>query len=169
MKQFSEHPLSRRIILLLSSGLLIGYIPAASGTLATLLAGVFLYALQPLNVASIPSGIIFAGVVVALTIVAVWSADVAERTYGERDSHKIVIDEIVGFFVAMILVPFRWPHVAVAFVLFRLLDVLKPAPIRQSQRLPGGWGVVADDLLAGLYTCVIVHGLMRLEILASYL
>jgi phosphatidylglycerophosphatase A len=165
MKQFSEYPLFRRVVLVLSSGCLIGYIPFASGTFATLLAVALFYPLRPLNMASYPAGFIFAAIVAAATAVAIWSADVAERTYGEKDSHKIVIDEIVGFFVAMAFVPYRWPHVLAAFLLFRFLDVAKPTPIRQSQRLPGGWGVTADDLLAGLYACVMVHGLMALGIL----
>jgi phosphatidylglycerophosphatase A len=165
MKQFSEYPLSRRAVLILSSGLFVGYIPFASGTLATLLAVILFYPLRPWNVASCPAGFFFAGAVIVATAVAIWSAGVAERTYGEKDSHKIVIDEIVGFFVTMTLAPFRWPHLAAAFVLFRLFDIVKPTPIRQSQRLPGGWGVVADDLLAGIYSCVCLHGLMSLGIL----
>jgi phosphatidylglycerophosphatase A len=165
MQQFSEYPLSRRAVLVLSSGLFTGYIPFASGTFASLLAVGLFYPLQRLNVASLPTGLGFAGLVIAVAAVAIWSADLAERTYGEKDSHKIVIDEIVGFFVAMTFVPFRWPHVAAVFFLFRFFDVIKPTPIRQSQKLPGGWGVVADDLLAGLYACVCVHGLMSLQVL----
>ena len=165
MRQFSEYPPSRRAVLLLSSGLLTGYIPFASGTFATLLALALFYPIRWLNVSSRPEVFWLAGIILATTALAIWSADVAERTYGEKDSHKIVIDEIVGFFVSMVFVPFRWKEVAAAFVVFRALDVLKPTPIRQSQRLPGGWGVVADDLLAGIYTCVIVHGLINLGIL----
>lgn len=165
MKQFSEYSPSRRAVLLISSGLFSGYLPIASGTFASLLAIVLLYPFRQLNMASLPAGGIFAGLVVALAALAVWSADVAERTYGEKDSHKIVIDEIVGFLVAMAFLPFRWPQVAVVFFLYRFFDVVKPPPIRQSQVLPGGWGIVADDLLAGLYTCVILHGLMTLGIL----
>ncbi len=165
MRQFSEYPLKRRLILLFSSGLLTGYIPFASGTFATLLAVPFFYLLVPLNVFSFPRVAGLAAILAALLGAAVWLSDAAERIYGEKDSHKIVIDEIAGFFVAMIFVPFLWPHIAAAFLVFRALDVLKPAPIRQSQRLPGGWGIVADDLLAGLYTCVMVHGLMSLGVL----
>ncbi|MBM3334058.1 phosphatidylglycerophosphatase A [Candidatus Sumerlaeota bacterium] len=165
MKQFSEYPASRRALLILSSGLLTGYVPFASGTFASLLAIALFAPFRLLNVSTYPFAFVMVAILLALTAVAIWSADVAERTYGEKDSHKIVIDEIVGFFVAMAFVPFRWPHVAAAFVVFRVLDVVKPAPIRHAQRLPGGLGVVADDLLAGLYTCVIVHGLMSLNLL----
>jgi len=165
MKQFSEYPPSRRALLVLSSGLLIGYIPVASGTFATLLAIALLYPLQSLNVARFPSGLIFAALVVGAIAAAIALSHLAERTYGEKDSHKIVVDEIVGLFVAMTFVPFHWPQVVAAFFLFRLFDVVKPPPIRRLQSLPGGWGVVADDILAGLYACLIVHALMALKIL----
>ncbi len=165
MRQFSEYPPRQRLILLFSSGLFTGYIPFASGTFATLLAVPLFYPLVPVNVFSFPRVVCLAVGLVVLSGLAVWLSDAAERTYGEKDSHKIVIDEIAGFFAAMVFVPFRWPHVAAVFLIFRALDVLKPAPIRQSQRLPGGWGIVADDLLAGLYTCVIVHGLISLGVL----
>ncbi|MCX8037363.1 MAG: phosphatidylglycerophosphatase A [Candidatus Sumerlaeia bacterium] len=165
MRQFSEYPPRRRLVLVFSSGLFTGYIPFASGTFATLLAIPLFYPLVPVNVFSFPKAACLAIVLAALSCAAVWLSGAAERTYGEKDSHKIVIDEIAGFFVAMVFVPFRWPQIVAAFLIFRALDVLKPAPIRQSQRLPGGWGIVTDDLLAGLYTCIMVHGLMSLGVL----
>lgn len=165
MKQFSEYSPGRRAALLFSSGLLTGYIPVASGTFATLLAVALLYPLRSLNVAQFPAGLIFAAFLVVAIAVAIALSDLAERTYGEKDSHKIVVDEIVGFFVTMTFVPFHWPHVIAAFFLFRLFDIVKPPPIHRSQSLPGGWGVVADDVLAGLYACLIVHALMALGVL----
>ena len=166
MKQFSEFPPARRAVLFLSSGCLTGYIPVASGTVATLLAIALFWPLTPLNLWSLPRGPLFIGLLAVVCGVAVALAEVAERTYGEKDSHKIVIDEIAGFFVAMAFVPFQWPHVLAAFVLFRFFDVAKPPPIRRLQSLPGGWGVVVDDLLAGLYTCLLVHLLRLTPLLA---
>ena len=72
-----------------------------------------------------------------VAVVAVGLAEIAERIYGEKDSHKIVVDEIAGFFVSMAFVPFRPLPVAAAFLLFRIFDVLKPPPIRRLQELRG--------------------------------
>lgn len=157
MKQFSEYPPGRRVLLFFSSGLMTGYIPFASGTFATLLAIGLFYPFVKLNAWSLPGGLVFVGVVIAISGVAVALSEAAERTYGEKDSHKIVVDEIAGFFVAMAFVPFRWPHVLAAFVLFRVFDVVKPPPIRQLQKIHGGWGIVIDDLLAGLLACIVIH------------
>lgn len=166
MKQFSEYPPGRRVLLFFSSGLLTGYIPFASGTVATLLAVGLFYPFNRLNAWSLPAGLVFVIVVIAISGVAVALSEVAERTYGEKDSHKIVIDEIAGFFVAMAFVPFQWPHVLAAFVLFRFFDVAKPPPIRRLQALHGGWGIVIDDLLAGAYACIIIHLLRLVSVLA---
>lgn len=157
MKQFSEFHPARRVILFLSSGFMSGYIPFASGTFATLLAIPLFFPLSLVNQLRFPGAVVFVGLVLGLSALAIWLSDVAEKTYGEKDSHKIVVDEIVGFFVAMAFVPYRGPHLLAAFVLFRFFDVAKPLPIHRLQRLPGGWGVVADDLLAGLYSCVVLH------------
>jgi len=165
MKQFSEYSLGRRAVLVLSSGLLTGYVPKWSGTFGTLPAIVLLYPFRHLNEPTWPSGVIFLAIVLAIVGAAIAVSEVAERTYGVKDSGKIVADEIAGFFVSMLFVPFRWPHIAAAFIIFRVMDVLKPPPIRRLQFLHGGWGVVIDDFLAGLITCLVVHAMMGLGIL----
>jgi phosphatidylglycerophosphatase A len=147
---------ARRVTILISSGFYTGYFPFASGTIATILAvGLYLF-VAPLNVPS-HYFIYYALLLAALTIIGVWVSDLAERIHGEKDSHKIVIDEIVGYGYAMILLPSTWKTVLGAFLVFRILDVLKPFPIGRLQRLPGGIGVMIDDILAGLYTCAILH------------
>jgi phosphatidylglycerophosphatase A len=159
------NPLKRHLLVALSSGLYTGYIPVASGTFGTLVAIVLFYPFRALNTPTWPNGLIFAGVLLAVIVLAIALADAAERLHVEKDSHKIVIDEIAGFFVTMAFVPFRWQTVAAAFLLFRVMDVLKPPPIFRLQLLPGGWGIVVDDVLAGLYACLILHGLVGLSIL----
>lgn len=76
--------------------------------------------------------------------------------WGE-DPSKVVIDEIVGVWIAMIGVPFSWLNLALAFGLFRLFDIQKPLGIRRMERLPGGWGVMMDDVLAGVYANVVLQ------------
>ena len=96
-------------------------------------------------------------IAIAVIALAVWAADRAEPIYGEKDSGKIVIDEIAGFFVTMTLLPVGWMWIAAGFFVFRAFDVLKPWPIDRSQKLPGGVGVVIDDVLAGVYSCALLH------------
>ena len=93
-----------------------------------------------------------------LTLLAVYASGEAERIFGRKDSPRIVIDEIVGFLWSLALVaPTGWRIVA-AFFLFRIFDILKPQPARWCQdRLPGGWGVVGDDVMAGLWANVVLQ------------
>lgn len=85
----------------------------------------------------------------AAIIAASWIAGRAERALGEHDSPRIVIDEIVGFWVAAAGLPREWAAAALAFALFRVFDAWKLPPYRWLERLPGGLGVVADDVGAG--------------------
>ena len=91
-----------------------------------------------------------ASAIVALLPVAIWTAHRAEKTLG-HDAHPIVIDEVVGQMIALWAVPRSWPWVFAAFLLFRLFDIWKPLGAREAQRLPGGWGIVVDDVMAGAY------------------
>lgn len=159
MKRFSEFSAGRKAVLFVASALLVGYVPLASGTFATALAAILFYPLQFLNKPVMPQGAFFAAAVAVVVIGAVALAGSAESILGEKDSHIIVVDEVAGFFVAMAFVPYDFAHLLAAFLLFRFFDIAKPPPIRRLQALPGGPGVVADDLVAGLYTCLILHGL----------
>jgi len=118
-------------------------IPGTAGTLATLplaiAAGLWLpvwgYALLTLAVA----------------VVGTWAADVAAPRLGAKDPGAVVVDEAAGLLVTLLGVPITWVSVAGAFFLFRIMDILKPAPARRAESLPGGWGIMADDLIAGVY------------------
>jgi phosphatidylglycerophosphatase A len=90
------------------------------------------------------------------TLVAVWAAGVAERELG-HDAKPICIDEAVGQALALLWVPHSIVAFATAFVLFRIFDVWKPLGARRAQELPGGWGVVADDVVAGIVACAAFH------------
>jgi phosphatidylglycerophosphatase A len=101
-------------------------------------------------------------VTVLLTVVAIPACTVAERVIGETDPPSVVVDEVVGMGVSMSFLPQQNPQYLVyyaisAFVLFRLFDVWKPFPWRKAQDLPGGWGIVVDDLGAGLYANLFLH------------
>ncbi|MGH9604964.1 MAG: phosphatidylglycerophosphatase A family protein [Terracidiphilus sp.] len=90
------------------------------------------------------------GIALAL-VFGVPAATIAERESGRHDPQFVVIDEVAGQWIALVCCPFDWRHALIALVLFRLFDVVKPFPARQLERLPAGWGIVFDDVAAGLY------------------
>lgn len=126
-----------------------GYAPVAPGTVASAVGALVLW-LIPF---SGPGLAIF---LVAVTVAGVWAASRVERLLGAHDPGAIVIDEVAGLTLALLAAPRTWPVVGLAFVVFRLFDVVKPFPARAAERLPGGIGVMADDLVAGLYTLIVL-------------
>jgi phosphatidylglycerophosphatase A len=102
----------------------------------------------------------------AMTFVGVWAASVVARELASKDPQVVVIDEVAGFLVTMVPVrTLSWQAVLAGFVLFRLLDSLKPWPIRRAEQLPGGWGIVLDDVAAGVFGAAVMIGLQALKVL----
>jgi phosphatidylglycerophosphatase A len=95
-------------------------------------------------------------IIVGLLPISIVSAHVAEKSLG-HDAHPIVIDEVVGQMIALWNLPRSWPWVLAGFLLFRVFDIWKPLGAREAQRLPGGWGIVVDDVMAGLYAWVLLE------------
>ena len=141
--------LSDRLVVAIATGVYVGYIPPAPGTLGSLLGLLLLWPLKP--------GTVQVLVTLFLIGVGIVIADRAARVIGGQDPPAIVIDEIAGIAVATLLLPPQVQERVVAFVIFRLFDVIKPFPARQAERLPGGFGIVGDDLIAGLYTNLLVR------------
>jgi phosphatidylglycerophosphatase A len=79
------------------------------------------------------------------------AASIVERQSGRQDPQSVVIDEVAGQWITLLFSPVDWRHGLIALVLFRLFDIVKPFPVRRLERLPGGWGIVFDDVAAGLY------------------
>ena len=94
--------------------------------------------------------ILFAGIVIAVAF-GVPAATIASRESGIKDPSFVVIDEVAGQWVALLGAPFDWKHALISLLLFRIFDILKPSPVRQLESLPEGWGIVFDDVAAGLY------------------
>jgi phosphatidylglycerophosphatase A len=135
--------------------------PATAGSAVVALVGYFI---------PVPALWVALLLILACTALAVWSAGEAELSLG-HDAKPIVIDEVVGQSLALLFVPHSPLAFFAAFVLFRVFDVLKPLGAREIQRLPGGWGVVADDVVAGLTACGAFHlgfwALQRFGVLAG--
>lgn len=127
----------------------VGYAPVASGTVGSLVAVPLLPVLAALR-ARTPVG--YALLVAAIVVGAVWAAGRAEETLGDHDHSAIVIDEVAGLVIAGIFLPGTWTAAGLAFLCFRVFDVVKPFPAGAiDSRVEGGLGVVGDDLVAGLY------------------
>jgi len=151
--------MNERFIRIAATGLGSGLFPLAPGTAGTLV-GVLVY-----MVFSSFSWPLYLLSVVAFSLFAVYVSREAERIYNEKDPPRIVIDEVAGFLVTMFLVtPTLW-HIFWGFILFRAFDITKPFPIRLcEQKFPGGYGVVADDIAAGVYANIILLLLVRFVI-----
>ncbi len=102
-------------------------------------------------------------ITVIVTALGIWAAQRVEKYWG-KDSSRVVIDEAAGMMISLLFVPVTIPYVITGFVLFRLLDITKPLLIRRTELLPGGWGVMMDDILAGVYTNLLLHTIMWLNV-----
>jgi phosphatidylglycerophosphatase A len=121
--------------------------PATAGSAVVALAGWFI----PPPALPVTLGLIALG-----AALAVWLAGEAEKELG-HDAKPIVVDEAVGQSLALLFVPHHWAAFVAAFLLFRVFDVWKPLGAREAQALPGGLGIVADDVIAGLVSCGVFH------------
>ena len=128
-----------------------GYAPVASGTVGSFVTvvAIWLLPLTPLRIAV---------ALVVVTLIGIWAGSRVERLLGKKDPGVIVIDEVAGMLLSVILLPPTIPVLVTAFLLFRLFDIWKPFPARESQALTGGMGVMVDDLVAGVYALVLVLG-----------
>lgn len=129
-----------------------GLAPIAPGTFGTLVALPAFWAMACLPIWA------YLVVLIVLVALAIWVSNLAERVFGGHDDGHIVADEFVGLLTTTIAVPFGWKSVIAAFVLFRVLDIAKPWPIRWlDDHVHGGLGVVLDDVAAGVVGCVLMH------------
>src|SRR5271165_5329269 len=139
---------------LLATWFYCGHTPKAPGTAGSL-AAVALAWLLARYFGMGPMGIAILGVV--LTGPAIWAADVTARLTGLKDPQTVVVDEVVGQWITFAGVTrITWLSALAAFVLFRAFDIWKPPPVRQLERLPGGAGIVLDDVMAGMYAALVL-------------
>jgi phosphatidylglycerophosphatase A len=93
----------------------------------------------------------------AATLIGIPAATIVARESGREDPGHVVIDEVAGQLIALIAIPADWRHAAISLLLFRIFDILKPPPIRQLERLPGGTGIMLDDVAAGLFALLLAQ------------
>ena len=130
----------------------VGYLPIAPGTWGTL-AGLAFFMCFRLSFQLYLSATVFC------IIVGMIASGIAEQMIGEQDSSHIIIDEFTGFLISVIALPQTPGYVIAAFLLFRFFDILKPVPIRTVERLlPGGIGIMSDDIIAGIFTNLVLQG-----------
>lgn len=149
--------LNDKMVKVIVTGLGTGYCPVAPGTAGTIVAVPLYFILSPF------SWPLYLITLLAATVLSCRLCDTGERLFGVKDPPQIVIDEIIGFLWAMFAVPPTTFSILGVFLIFRLFDVVKPHPVRLLEnRLPGGWGVVMDDVAAGIYANICIHILTTL-------
>jgi len=173
--ELARAPFWRKPIILLATGFGLGLSPVASGTAGTLLGFPIMLGLAPLWAhpafrahpafqAHSGSGELVAQIIAALclALLAIPICGVAEKHFGRKDDGRIVADEYLTFPICMIGLPICLPALAIAFVTNRILDIIKPPPANWAQKLPGGYGIVADDAISALYSLALNHVLFSL-------
>jgi len=135
---------------LISTGLGSGYSPVAPGTAGSLLAAVVIFLIAPMA-----NWLLFL-ILLVLFFLGVYSSGQLEKELGE-DPSLVVIDEIVGMGISLLFAPADWRWFLLAFIFFRAFDILKPPPIKYLEKINGGWGIMLDDVMAGIYALILVQ------------
>ena len=129
-----------------------GYIPIAPGTVGSII-GLLVFWL----IKDYASFTIEMFVAAALFFAGVWASTIVEQVLERHDPGVVIVDEVVGMLVALMLLPPTITVMFVAFLLFRVFDIIKPYPARWCEQLSRGWGIMMDDVVAGLYVNVLLH------------
>jgi len=141
-----------RFFLILATGFGVGYSPIAPGTLGSLLAIPIYYFLSAI------SSPIYELTLITFFFLSSWISGQAQNYWGRQDDPRIVIDEMMGFLITMLWLPKTFFSVTIGFFLFRFFDIFKPFPIRRvEKRWRGGYGVVLDDVLAGVCANIVLQ------------
>ena len=130
----------------------VGFFPLAPGTAGSLAALALFAFVRWIGMPAFEGATI-----VAVLAIGIWSADGAERALGRKDPGPVVIDEVLGMLITLALLPVSMTGVMVGFLWFRLFDVVKPYPAGRMEHLPGGYGIMLDDAMAGLYAHLVLR------------
>ena len=129
-----------------------GYFPIAPGTAGSLVGVAVVVGLAQLPLHGVASVGVLAAASLVLFALGVWAAGEGEKYFGRTDPGQVVMDEVVGQMLTFLLIPHAtWKWLLGGFLLFRAFDIIKPFPARQAERIPRGWGIMMDDVIAGGY------------------
>lgn len=148
----------KKIILVMGTGLGAGFLPLCPGTIGSLW-GVMIYLGITLTISNF---FFYLTITLAILLLGVWIAGKCENYLKKKDHQAIVIDEIGGFLVGMMGISFSFPALALGFIFFRLFDIVKPFHMEKLHNFPGGWGIVTDDIVAGLLTNIFLRALFSM-------
>lgn len=132
----------------------IGRIPIAPGTWASLVTALLVYFIDPYRLSPF---YIQVGTIGLIFILGIPASNVAEKHFNKKDPGSCVIDEVVGQMITLLLVPYKISFYVAGFFLFRFFDILKPFPIRKLEKIPGGLGIMMDDVMAALYALALLQ------------
>ena len=142
-----------RLAEILATVFYLGRIPGAPGTWGSI-AAVLVWLILPEQMLSV---FIFSGILIFLAVIGIWVSQLVESASGTTDPSEIIIDEWVGQWIALLALPQTWISAVIALVFFRIFDIAKPGPINNLQKLPGGWGIMVDDIVAGIFALGLGH------------
>lgn len=132
-----------------------GYLPFIPGTFGSA-AGMALYFIIRHN------SLLYACVLLVITILGFWTAGKAAKIFNQKDPRCVVIDEAAGMLISLMFIPYDLKWVITGFLVFRLMDTLKPFPAARIERLHGSLGIMGDDIIAGIYTNIVLQIVLRL-------
>jgi len=145
---------------LISTSLGIGYIGKGAGTVAAVACCFCWY----LAWASGYNPVTAIALTVFVTLIGIWSSTVVSRIWG-KDPSRVVIDEVAGMCISLLFIPVTLKYVVIALVLFRFFDIVKPLFIKKMEIFPGGWGIMLDDVLAGIYANILLQAAIWLKLI----
>ncbi len=154
----------RSLAKIIATSLGFGYAPFAPGTFGTLFGCIILLILWNFSVGFLPYQIFIIIGSILFFMIGVWATNLLESEWG-HDPGKIVIDETVGLWLTCFLIPLHPTYILIAFILFRFFDILKPLGIKKFEKIKGGYGVMLDDIIAGIYSNILLQIIYRFHLL----
>lgn len=147
--------MSHKFIKLISTFFGAGYLPVIPGTFGSA-AAMVLYFIIRHNI------LLYACVLLVVTILGFFTAGKAAKIFNKKDPRCVVIDEVTGILISLMFIPYDLKWAITGFLVFRLMDTLKPFPAARIERLPGSLGIMGDDIVAGIYTNIVLQIVLRL-------
>jgi len=144
----------KTIALFIATTFYSGYFPIAPGTVGSFVAVLILWFLPTLSWLTLS--------IISITgfLIGVWAANIAEESWG-HDPGRVNWDEVIGMFITIIVLPKHWVIYGCGFFIFRFFDIIKPFPVNKMEKLPGGLGIMSDDVMAGIYANIVTQIIFR--------